>query len=130
LNTFKAGQVPFLIATDVAARGIDIPNINYVLNYDLPDNIDDYIHRVGRTVIFLIQEENTSSSNWIIVLGNLTLNHHHHSLLVKGRTVWNGKVFFQRRKCTNREGSGKSFEGKRARGARVASGCCNGKVPK
>lgn len=50
LESFKTGQVPFLIATDVAARGLDIPTVNFVLNYDLPDNIDDYIHRIGRTV--------------------------------------------------------------------------------
>jgi len=50
LDAFKAGEVPFLIATDVAARGLDIPSVNFVLNYDLPDNIDDYIHRIGRTV--------------------------------------------------------------------------------
>ena len=50
LEAFKAGEVPFLIATDIAARGLDIPSVNFVLNYDLPDNIDDYIHRIGRTV--------------------------------------------------------------------------------
>ena len=38
-----------LIATDVSARGIDIPNINYVINYDLPDKAENYVHRVGRT---------------------------------------------------------------------------------
>jgi ATP-dependent RNA helicase DDX3X len=41
--------VPILIATDVASRGIDFPNVPYVFNYDLPSNIDDYIHRIGRT---------------------------------------------------------------------------------
>lgn len=38
-----------MIATDVCARGIDFPNVSYVFNYDLPTNIDDYIHRIGRT---------------------------------------------------------------------------------
>ncbi len=38
-----------LIATDVSARGIDIPDVNYVINYDLPDKAENYVHRVGRT---------------------------------------------------------------------------------
>ena len=38
-----------LIATDVLARGIDVSNIDYVINYDLPDNPEDYVHRIGRT---------------------------------------------------------------------------------
>ncbi len=46
---FKAGEERILIATDVSARGIDIPNLDYVINYDLPDNPENYVHRVGRT---------------------------------------------------------------------------------
>jgi len=46
---FKAGEERVLIATDVSARGIDIPNLDYVINYDLPDNPENYVHRVGRT---------------------------------------------------------------------------------
>jgi len=49
LNKFKAGERSILIATDVAARGLDIPSVDLVLNYDLPANSKDYIHRVGRT---------------------------------------------------------------------------------
>jgi ATP-dependent RNA helicase RhlE len=49
LARFKAGEEPILIATDVSARGIDIPNLDYVINYDLPDNPENYVHRVGRT---------------------------------------------------------------------------------
>merc|ERR1712000_750516 len=49
LNLFKTGQRRVLLATDVAARGLDIPNVNLVLQYDLPTNIDDYVHRIGRT---------------------------------------------------------------------------------
>ena len=49
INKFKNGDVPILIATDVASRGIDFPNVSYVFNFDMPTNIDDYIHRIGRT---------------------------------------------------------------------------------
>lgn len=49
LNRFKQGQVDILVATDVAARGLDIPNVSHVINYDAPENYDDYVHRIGRT---------------------------------------------------------------------------------
>lgn len=49
LRGFKEGQFRILVATDIAARGIDVKGIELVLNYDLPDNIEDYIHRIGRT---------------------------------------------------------------------------------
>jgi len=49
LRTFSSGQTPFLIATNVAARGLDIDNITHVINYDMPTDIDDYVHRIGRT---------------------------------------------------------------------------------
>ncbi|XP_042007690.1 DEAD-box ATP-dependent RNA helicase 36-like [Salvia splendens] len=49
LHKFKSGQVPILIATDVANRGLDIPTVDLVINYDIPRYPEDYIHRVGRT---------------------------------------------------------------------------------
>lgn len=49
LRNFKQGIIKILIATDVASRGLDVKDINYVINYDLPKNIEDYIHRIGRT---------------------------------------------------------------------------------
>ncbi|NOT21840.1 MAG: DEAD/DEAH box helicase [Nitrospiraceae bacterium] len=49
LNGFKRGQVRILVATDIAARGIDVANIGHVVNYDLPNCPEDYIHRIGRT---------------------------------------------------------------------------------
>ncbi|MBB6611454.1 DEAD/DEAH box helicase [Pontibacter sp. Tf4] len=49
MKQFKKGGVKMLIATDVSARGIDIPNVEYVVNYDLPDQPENYVHRVGRT---------------------------------------------------------------------------------
>lgn len=49
LHTFRTGRTPILVATAVAARGLDIPNVTHVINYDLPSDIDDYVHRIGRT---------------------------------------------------------------------------------
>lgn len=49
LDSFKDSEVQILIATDVASRGLDIDNVTHVINYDLPDNFEDYIHRIGRT---------------------------------------------------------------------------------
>ena len=49
LEAFKRGKVNTLVATDVAARGLDIPEVSHVINYDLPSTYEDYIHRVGRT---------------------------------------------------------------------------------
>lgn len=49
LAQFKSGQAQVLIATDVSARGIDIPDVAYVINYDLPEQAENYVHRVGRT---------------------------------------------------------------------------------
>jgi ATP-dependent RNA helicase DDX47/RRP3 len=49
LNKFKAGERAALVATDVASRGLDIPHVDVVINYDVPSNPKDYVHRVGRT---------------------------------------------------------------------------------
>jgi ATP-dependent RNA helicase RhlE len=66
LEAFKNGGVRVLVATDVAARGLDISNLPYVVNYDVPVRAEDYVHRIGRTgragvsgiaVSFVSQEE-------------------------------------------------------------------------
>ncbi len=49
MAAFRSGEIMVLIATDVSARGIDIENVEYVINYDLPDSSEHYVHRVGRT---------------------------------------------------------------------------------
>ncbi|CAF3425393.1 unnamed protein product [Rotaria sp. Silwood1] len=49
LKSFKNGRTPVLVATSVAARGLDIPNVKHVINFDLPSDIDEYVHRIGRT---------------------------------------------------------------------------------
>ncbi len=49
IHRFKSGGVPILLATDVAARGLDIPTVDLVVNFELPRQPRDYVHRVGRT---------------------------------------------------------------------------------
>ncbi|MFQ5438257.1 MAG: DEAD/DEAH box helicase [Paracoccaceae bacterium] len=49
LNGFRDGSIQFLIASDVAARGLDIPNVSHIFNFDVPTHSEDYVHRIGRT---------------------------------------------------------------------------------
>ncbi len=49
MDRFKKGETKLLIATDISSRGIDIPNVDYVINYDMPEQSENYVHRVGRT---------------------------------------------------------------------------------
>jgi superfamily II DNA/RNA helicase len=49
LEQFKSGEIPILVASDVAARGLDIPAVSHVFNFDVPFHADDYVHRIGRT---------------------------------------------------------------------------------
>jgi ATP-dependent RNA helicase RhlE len=49
LDGFRRGEFQLLVATDIAARGLDIETISHVINYDIPDTVDAYIHRIGRT---------------------------------------------------------------------------------
>jgi len=49
LSKFKNGEIQFLVASDVAARGLDIPDVSHVFNFEIPNNPEDYVHRIGRT---------------------------------------------------------------------------------
>ena len=49
LDGFRDGSLRFLVASDVAARGLDIPNVSHVFNFDVPSHAEDYVHRIGRT---------------------------------------------------------------------------------
>lgn len=54
MNSFKKGDTTVLVATDVASRGLDIKDIEFVINFDMPKLIEDYVHRIGRTGINII----------------------------------------------------------------------------
>jgi len=69
LNQFRNRVCPVLVATAVAARGLDIPNVTHVINYDLPTDIDDYVHRIGRTG----RAGNTGISTAFFNRGNRTI---------------------------------------------------------
>ena len=49
MNKFRKGQIRILVCTDIAARGIDVKEVQMVINYDIPDELEFYIHRIGRT---------------------------------------------------------------------------------
>src|SRR5580698_3225345 len=49
MSDFKKGEKPILIATSLMARGLDVPELNLVVNFDCPNHLEDYVHRVGRT---------------------------------------------------------------------------------
>ncbi|MBP6786009.1 MAG: DEAD/DEAH box helicase [Candidatus Promineofilum sp.] len=78
MNGFKGGKYDILVATDIAARGIDVSDISHVVNYDMPDTVDAYTHRIGRTgraeatgeaVTFAVQDDETMVRDIEIVLG-------------------------------------------------------------
>ncbi len=75
IESFREGRVKVLVATDIAARGLDIPQVELVINFDLPEQRDDYVHRIGRTgragaqgeaLSFVTPEEN---QQWAIISG-------------------------------------------------------------
>ena len=49
MQSFHAGGLKMLVATNLAARGLDIPQVSHVVNYDMPQNLEEYVHRIGRT---------------------------------------------------------------------------------
>ncbi|KAJ2024837.1 RNA-dependent ATPase, partial [Coemansia sp. S85] len=77
IESFRSGKIPLLIATDVAARGLDVPDVEYVINYTFPLTIDEYTHRCGRTAragksgiahTFFSEEDKSHSGELINVL--------------------------------------------------------------
>ena len=54
LGEFKSGSTTILVATDVAARGLDVDDVKFVINYDYPNNSEDYIHRIGKLTVAVL----------------------------------------------------------------------------
>lgn len=81
MNKFKNGNIDILVATDVAARGLDIDNVDVIINYDVPQNHDDYIHRIGRTAragktgmaFMLVSKDETNRFNNIKKANNVKI---------------------------------------------------------
>src|SRR3546814_20467604 len=78
LQSFKDAKVQILVCSDVAARGLDIPAVSHVFNFDVPPNAEDYVHRIGRTgragrsgkaFTPALPEENKYHANVVSILG-------------------------------------------------------------
>ncbi|KAL4667117.1 hypothetical protein H8959_005806 [Pygathrix nigripes] len=77
LHQFRSGKSPILVATAVAARGLDISNVRHVINFDLPSDIEEYVHRIGRTgrdLLDLLVEAKQEVPSW---LENMAYEHHY-----------------------------------------------------
>jgi ATP-dependent RNA helicase RhlE len=97
LKDFKKGKLRALVATDIAARGIDVENISHVINYDLPNEPENYVHRIGRTAragkegtaySFCAAKEKSYLEQIEIVIGKKTVHaeHKYHSIKAKNAT--------------------------------------------
>ncbi len=88
MNKFRNGNVSFLVATDVAARGLDISNLKFIINYDVPQNTDDYIHRIGRTA-------RAGKSGYALTLVSKEDSHNFYKI----KTEFNGKIVWEDIPC-------------------------------
>ena len=71
MNSFKKGDTTVLVATDVASRGLDIKDIEFVINFDMPKLIEDYVHRIGRTgniIILIINFRKSWSTRCVYII--------------------------------------------------------------
>ncbi|KAH0485583.1 MAG: hypothetical protein KVP17_000811 [Porospora cf. gigantea B] len=113
LEYFRNGAYPVMVATDVAARGLDISNVNHVVNCDLPNNIEDYVHRIGRTG--RAGKEGLASSfvsmhNKPILRDLLTILHESHQQVPS----WFMEMV---KDCTSARGGGRPMRGAAGRGS-------------
>ncbi|KAF4552160.1 ATP-dependent RNA helicase DBP8 [Elsinoe fawcettii] len=129
LARFRAGAARILIATDVAARGLDIPDVGVVINYDLPRDADDYIHRVGRTaragrrgvsISFVGQRDVELVKNIEERVGTEMDEYQEEDVNVETRVVRDalGVVAEKKREALLAIEEGRDVKGKRVRGAR------------
>lgn len=105
LNNFKSGKIRVLIATDIAARGIDVDEISHVINFDLPNDSESYVHRIGRTaragasgkaISFCDSEEKAFLKDIEKLIGkkiDVNINHPFHSqAVIESKTLSHGKA--------------------------------------
>merc|ERR1711887_423630 len=88
LGEFKTGSTSILVATDVAARGLDVDDVKFVINYDYPNNSEDYIHRIGRTG----RKGNTGTSYTLFTPNNAPKARDLVSVLTEAKQVVNPKL--------------------------------------
>lgn len=103
LSDFRTGQCPVLVATSVAARGLDIEQVQHVVNFDLPSSIDEYVHRIGRTgrcgnigraVSFFNPESDTPLARSLVkVLSGVCTFHIASKILCSVFTLFSCKMF-------------------------------------
>ncbi|XP_056309436.1 probable ATP-dependent RNA helicase DDX5 isoform X1 [Danio aesculapii] len=88
LNEFKYGKAPILIATDVASRGLDVEDVKFVINFDYPNNSEDYIHRIGRTA----RSQKTGTAYTFFTPNNMKQAHDLVSVLREANQAINPKL--------------------------------------
>merc|ERR1711994_1064928 len=88
LGEFKNGATMILVATDVAARGLDVDDVKFVINYDYPNNSEDYIHRIGRTG----RKDRTGTAYTLFTPGNAPKAKDLVSVLTEAKQVVNPKL--------------------------------------
>merc|ERR1712025_986336 len=88
LGEFRSGNTTILVATDVAARGLDVDDVKFVINYDYPNNSEDYIHRIGRTG----RKGNTGTSYTLFTPNNAPKARDLVSVLTEAKQVVNPKL--------------------------------------
>mmetsp|Transcript_77067 Transcript_77067/g.160393 ORF Transcript_77067/g.160393 Transcript_77067/m.160393 type:complete len:613 (+) Transcript_77067:193-2031(+) len=125
LHKFRSGESTFLVATDVAARGLDIPKVSHVINYDLPGNIEDYVHRIGRTgrignrgwaTSFFVGAADARHSNTNILKDIISMMHDAGTEVPEDLQLEANRAGVGARKSSSRKGGGKSFGGRDFRG--------------
>ncbi len=112
LNGFKSGKYRILVATDIAARGIDVQGIELVINYDLPDEPENYVHRIGRTgragmeghAIALATPDQGSDVRGIEKLINISISLSEHPEIPAGRFLTGELTAFQKRLSRHKRG--------------------------
>uniref|UniRef100_A0A8R1TXR3 RNA helicase n=1 Tax=Onchocerca volvulus TaxID=6282 RepID=A0A8R1TXR3_ONCVO len=104
MNDFKNGECSILIATDVAARGLDVNDIKYVINFDCPRNVEDYIHRIGRTA----RHNKTGTSYTLFTLNDAPMANDLVNVLKEAKQTIPSDLL----ELANNRRSAKSFKGK------------------